>query len=324
MVRMLQAPTSLPAILPHGPMEEETVMLDPVEQSGKPIDERYAELANRTTAKLGKLIGKDLDGSRSSNEWADVPKFVWRNAADPKATDEARSSPVSRAWKRSLSWLRKVQAASTSTARDAAVWKLLHYRHDLLVHEPLLQEDAAAFRAWNGLITRQMLRSSSWVRALTEVAMKAADLAEHKAAVAATQRFAEWIQEGPAAGLRRQHLFARTATGWTQDAADQQQPTNLSELDDLEGVSLVQLRAALEPSEEAGTPIGAQFSANVERARWGAQWAAGSKPDELQWPEDMPPLTPVSLRIFKGVLFSFPAGTGLGVGRRPSQSHAAT
>jgi len=162
-----------------------------------------------------------------------------------------------------------VQAASTSIARDAAIWKLLHYRHDLLVHDPRLQEDAAAFRAWSGLITRQMLGSSSWVRALTEVAKKAAELAEHKAAVAATRRFAEWIQEGQAAGLRRQHLFARTATGWTQDAADQQQPTNLSELDDLEGVSLVQLRAALEPSEEAGTPIGAQFTANVERARWG-------------------------------------------------------
>ena len=86
MVTMLQAPTSLPAILPHGPMEEEAATLDPVEQSGKPIDERYAELANRTTAKLGKLIGKDLDGTRSSNEWADGPKFVWRNVADPKAT----------------------------------------------------------------------------------------------------------------------------------------------------------------------------------------------------------------------------------------------
>ena len=53
-------------------------------------------------------------------------------------------------------------------------------------------------------------------------------------------------------------------------------------------------------------------TANVERAREGAQWAADSKPDDLQWPEYMAPLTPVSLRIFRDVLFSFHAGIGLG------------
>ena len=51
--------------------------------------------------------------------------------------------------------------------------------------------------------------------------------------------------------------------------------------------------------------------ANVERVKWGEQWAAGSQPDELQWPEDPPRLSPLSLRIFKQVLFTFPAGTGL-------------
>ena len=250
-------------------MEEETAEPDLVDQCCKPIDQRYTEMANRTTATLGKLLGKELGSTKGSNEWADGPKFVWRSVADPKATDEARSSPISRAWKRSLSWLRKVQAASTSKAREAAAWKLLHYRHQLLVHDPWLQEDAAAFRAWNSLLTKEMLGSNSWVKALTEVARKATDQAEHKAAADATRRFAEWIQDGPVPGLRRQHLFARTATGWTQDATDKQQPTKLSELDDLEGVSATQLRVALEPSEAVGTPIGAQFTANVERARWG-------------------------------------------------------
>ena len=180
MVRMLRAPTPLHAVLPHGPMEEETAEHDSVDQCCKPIDERYAEMASRTTARLGKLRGKVLGSVKGNNEWADGPKLVWRNVADPKATDEARSSPISRAWKRSLSWLRKVQAASTSKARYAAVWKLLHYRHHLLVHDPLLQEDAAAFRAWNSLLTREMLGSGSWVRALIEVARKASDQSEHR------------------------------------------------------------------------------------------------------------------------------------------------
>ena len=164
----------------------------------------------------------------------------------------------------------------------------------MLVHDPLLQEDAASFRAWSSFLTPEMLRSKSWVQSLLDMAREATDQAEHKAAAVAIKRFAEWVKEGQAAGLRRQHLFARTAAGWTQDAGDKQQPTKFSKLDDFEGISESQLRAAVEPSEVAGTPIGPQFTANVERARWGEHWAVDATPDDLQWPDQVAPLTPVS------------------------------
>ena len=69
----------------------------------------------------------------------------------------------------------------------------------------------------------------------------------------------------------RQHLFSRSTTGWVADATDHQVGTNLSELDELEGISQEQLNAALAPSSVAGTPVGAQYAANVEKVRWGIQ-----------------------------------------------------
>ena len=45
------------------------------------------------------------------------------------------------------------------------------------------------------------------------IAEKQAEREEEAARVAATVKFAHWLQEGPAKGLRRQHRFSRTADG---------------------------------------------------------------------------------------------------------------
>ena len=151
-----------------------------------------------------------------------------------------------------------------------------------------------------------------WVGSFLQVAAKAADRAEDQAARAATKRFADWIADGPANGLRRQHLFSRCATGWVADQADEQVGTNLSELDDLEGISQEQLKAALAPSNADGTPVGAQYAANVEKVNWGIQWDVDACPDQLVWPDETDTLEPISLSQFRQALFTFPAGTGLG------------
>ena len=110
----------------------------------------------------------------------------------------------------------------------------------------------------------------------------------------------------------RQHLFSRSTTGWVADSTDDQVSTDLSELDDLEGISQEQLKAALAPSNVAGTPVGAQYAANVEKARWGIQWDSEAEADQLEWPDDTATLEPISLSQFREALFTFPAGTGLG------------
>ena len=67
------------------------------------------------------------------------------------------------------------------------------------------------------------------------------------------------------------HLMSRTATGWIPDKCDVQEETNLSELDDLEGLSPEQLRAAIAYSPGAATPLATQDAVNSERKSWGSQ-----------------------------------------------------
>ena len=93
------------------------------------------------------------------------------------------------------------------------------------------------------------------------------EAAETWANAAATKKFAEWVSDGPAGGLRRQHLFARTATGWTSDQVGGEIDTQLSEYDELDGITEQQLKEALDPMLHTGTPVGAQHTANVERVK---------------------------------------------------------
>ena len=80
----------------------------------------------------------------------------------------------------------------------------------------------------------------------------------------ATSRFTDWLQEGPAQGRNRQHLYSRVAAGWVPSKCGQQPDTALSELDDLECLSAKELQTALAPTPEADTPFGAQHLANDE------------------------------------------------------------
>ena len=100
------------------------------------------------------------------------------------------------------------------------------------------------------------------------------------------------MNDGPAAGLKRLHLMSRTAMGWIPDKCDVQEEVNLSELDDLEGLSQEQLRTAIAYSPLAATPLATQGAANSERKAWGAQWASDSLHDELIWPDETEQLPP--------------------------------
>ena len=160
-------------------------------------------------------------------EWSDGPKFVWRNLSSPLANDRVKSNPVSRAWKRTAGWLRILRANGSASLASSAKWKLLYYDHQLHVADAELQEEAAAFRAWRTMCSEEVLRTAAWVGSLLQVETKAAARTEDQAARAATRRFAEWIAGGQANGLRRQHLFSRSTTGWVADSTDDRVDTDL-------------------------------------------------------------------------------------------------
>ena len=74
---------------------------------------------------------------------------------------------------------------------QSAVWKLLHYSHNLTVDDPTLRVDVAAFKGWRSCLSWQALQSKSWIKAFRKVAGKEAKHAEEKAARQAAVKFSE-------------------------------------------------------------------------------------------------------------------------------------
>ena len=89
-----------------------------------------------------------------------------------------------------------VKANSSANLAKSAVWKLLHYDHQLNVSDPHLMEEAAAFRSWRAMCNEEVLSSTGWVDSFMQVTTRAAANTEDQAARAATKRFVEWIAGG--------------------------------------------------------------------------------------------------------------------------------
>ena len=168
MIRVIRAPLSIPAVLPHGPMREQAMPFDMLAENAKSMEENYDGLAPRTTQMLLELQGHVPveTASRKTKQpaWEDGPGFVWKNVSSPTATDRPRSTPMSRAWRNTTSWLRVVAANRSALLVRAAMWKLLHYDHQLQVSDPLLQQDAAEFLAWRQCLSPETLSTAVWVK----------------------------------------------------------------------------------------------------------------------------------------------------------------
>ena len=182
LVRHLKPSVSLPAVLPHGPQREQKHSFDALVELNNTMEQNYATFAVRTTSILRGLIWDAEEGQHEKKtEWSQGPKFIWKNVASPPATDKARSTPVSRAWKNTTSWLHVVKANRSTHLVKVAQWKLLHYEHPLRVDDPAMQQDAAAFLAWKKCLSQHNLSTPGWVASFLEVATKAAAQADAEA-----------------------------------------------------------------------------------------------------------------------------------------------
>ena len=152
--------------------------------------DNYVLLTQQTTAVLLDLMGVDEGTRTKMASWDGGPRLVWKNAASPKATDRARTKAISRAWDRTVTWLRDLAAGRNLTTAKAARWNLLHYKHDLAVDDPYLQADAASFRAWGSCINAEARTNPAWIKTFLAVAAKEVEHAIDKAARLATTRFA--------------------------------------------------------------------------------------------------------------------------------------
>ena len=76
-------------------------------------------------------------------------------------------------------------------------------RAPLVVDDPFLQADAAAFRAWPRTLTPEAPQAPTWISTFLKVATKEADHANAKAARLAGTRFEDSLHEGLAQCLKR-------------------------------------------------------------------------------------------------------------------------
>ena len=111
MARQLKVALPLPASLPYGPLRERAEDMDPLVELNRSIDENFASLVAVTTDILHDLQGIEPEQRASAARWTDGPQFVWRTLAAPRASDDTKSNPVSRAWKRTATWPNTAAAA---------------------------------------------------------------------------------------------------------------------------------------------------------------------------------------------------------------------
>ena len=82
MVRQLNAPLSIPAVLPHGPMQEQTFIFDSLVENARSLDQNYSSLAEHTTKMLQQLqdnAPSNAETARQSGkvaQWEEGPRFI--------------------------------------------------------------------------------------------------------------------------------------------------------------------------------------------------------------------------------------------------------
>ena len=125
-----------------------------------------------------------------------------------------------------------------------------------------------------------MLEYKSWVVAFKKAATKNAETEAKAAQHASLMKWTQWIHEGPADGLRRQHRFTRTVKGWTATAKSTGVIAGIDqadELEDLEGVDVDVLNQIRFGQAIADTPATAQQEADDEAEAWSQIWGAGTQ-----------------------------------------------
>ena len=314
LMRQLVKPCSLPAKLPFGPecepndnVEENFLLQEPIDVHGNIV----MQIMEDNLLAIAGYDQKQIDSKPSRLEG---PRFKWVNVNGKAALDQCRSTPVSRAWRNVVSWLRSLYRAKDGRSVGKSMHKLLHYEHELDVKDPNLFQEKVSFIAWNSLITREMLCNKEIVGMLLEVAIKMADASDTDAAKRSFKKFQAWLHEGAGSGMRNQHRLTRCATGWIPTKVAEETQTNFSEMDDVEGLTQEQTDEVLRSPSGLSITLGAQQSANTEKETWSEEWAVGAdftKPNWEGWEHDEPPPMLV-LEKFKMALATFPNNTGLG------------
>ena len=214
MVRTLKPPLAIGADLPLGPAP---FYEEPPDIDGSDFRGCLTHIESQLTHLMG-LTPEEAAKTQSRTEGA---KFAWRPALGACDASKARTTSISRAWRKTATWLADARRTKLEMRKREAWWKIMWYEHpkplQVLATEP--QKAAMqAFAEWRGKLTLGMLDHEPAATLLEEVAIKQAEREEAAAGKAATMKWVRWLHEGLAAGLGRQHKMSKVAQGWAPTA----------------------------------------------------------------------------------------------------------
>ena len=124
-----------------------------------------------------------------------------------------------------------------------------------------------------------------------------------------------WIQDGPAQGLRRQHQFTKVRGGLIPSAKVATDDASSEDRNAEDGLSLMQLRSVLCPPDAVVTrPASIQQETDLQATNRSCEWGSSRTCiSEPEWPADMGEMPP---RLLYDALvqagLTFPRGLGLG------------
>ena len=323
-MRCLAAPYKFGAHMPQGcaplPMSYEDVVGFDVSPSvtSENLDESFNRLISRVEGELADVCGLSGKDREKACCRAQGPRFVFRPALGPVGSPTPRVSRVTNAWRTVDAWLRQLQqgisavgplAHALSHSASRARYRILHTRWSGLG----VTDEARVFCVWTDSIVPWMLTDRVQVAGLRchahAMARRGADADRRRA----TASWLSWLEEGPAAGLARQHRLSRVAAGWVPakvgPVAEYGADDGAEQWTTAEEECLI----AEADTDYVEVPLDAQQAADAETDKWAIEWQVGESPPIPIWPESLgQPLPPLCVDEALRACATFPAGTGLG------------
>ena len=248
MQRVLVSPSGVPAVLPQGCLNDPSKLGLTSVCEASDLDALAGAFFSAAEKEVAGMLGLTGQDQQKLCGRADGPTFVMLCAVGPEAKREGKCSRVTLAWECVAAWLGRLLVhwpsdhnvpSCCSHTFSRTRWKLLNTCWKYLGDG----RGALAFRTWVNCLRFDMLSVKCLVvaaRRATGGIAKAARLHdEHQSRVA----WQNWLQEGPARGLGRQHKISRVSSGWVPSRAlavsqvDAQDIDDQVCFDDIEGVS---------------------------------------------------------------------------------------
>ena len=332
LVRTLVAPQRVPATMPLGCLTKEQTEMGAEGRGGNGgVGDWMGGWLARAEGVWAEIWGREGKERERMSGRAEGPKLVWKSALGPPADKVLFATVVSRSWGKIVNWCATIVQAGAHVGARGDRWHPLS-RAAMVARRKIR---AAAKWEWQPGAQRDVLWD--FLRAFEEndagrgdddsamVTMRAwaereGEKASRDAAAESTRKFQQWIHEGHANGLSRQHAMSKCAGQWVQgkrvkEKANEEGLTSVvgqwggsyvdCELGKL--VATVQARG-----KDVEVPANIQQEVELEGKRWAKEWAAGEMLEGCQWPEDMGRLAEITAHQIVQAASTFTDSVGLG------------